>query len=271
MSNTVPTHVKPSGPPVLPSAGMLPGIPAQPSEPVPYELTDAALQALATPRTLTYPLHAGGFLSLPCPTWCTFDHTTDVQHGIHPVDLYHAGDEISLSFTTAGDDRDVILSARIEQYPFGSEDGSDVPYMALMPVAGSGEILGHQSAAQVNESIHRVEKHLNALRKLSDKLATACATAHEERNTSLGDLGNSLGGRGWMSLRADDVKTMPLTYLLRAFEAVVVEVDEVERGEAAIIHQTTDQLEMHVLRTLTRKQRESAIRGVFLKFAGLNR
>lgn len=31
MSNTVPTHVKPSGPPVLPSAGMLPGIPSQPS------------------------------------------------------------------------------------------------------------------------------------------------------------------------------------------------------------------------------------------------
>lgn len=77
--------------------------------------------------------------------------------------------------------------------------------------------------------------------------------------------------RNWMSLRADDVRTMPLPRLLDAFGAVVVEVDEVENGRAAILHQEDEQLEMWVLGTLTRKQREAAIRGVFLKFAGLSR
>lgn len=77
--------------------------------------------------------------------------------------------------------------------------------------------------------------------------------------------------RAWMDLTRDDVLTMPLPRLLTAFGAVVVEVDEVERGGAAILHEEDEQLQMHVLGSLTRKQRESAIRHAFLKFAGLNR
>lgn len=261
MSEIVSTHVKPSGPPVLPSAGMLPGIPTQPAptEPVPYELTDAALKALIGARTLTYQLYGGGSLSVPCPSWCTSDHASDLNGQLHPVDLCHEGDEIAISFTTGEGTTEHLLAARITQYPFCTEgDDSERPHMALMPAKGNGETLGYQSAGEVHAEIRRVQKHLLELQKLTEQLAEARAEDHAAVH-------RGASRPTWMSLRPDDVQTMPIQYVLKAFDADVVEVDPDEvgiDGELSSVHE--DDIVIVLRRNLTQPMREQAIRKLLL-------
>lgn len=207
-------------------------------------------------RTLAYHLRGGGFISLPCPKWCTSSHEDDLDGTLHPVDLCHEGDEISLSFTTNEGERDTILAARITQFPFSTgSDGSELPHMALMPVAGNGETLGYQTPTEVYAEIRRVREYLLKLEQLNGQLVAEFADPLP----------------AWMSLNADQINTMPMAELLAAFEAVVVEVDKVPRGGLSILHEEDEQLEVWVLRSLTQKQREAAIRNAFLKFTGQNR
>ncbi|MEW2082359.1 hypothetical protein [Streptomyces sp. NPDC005283] len=200
MSNIVENNVKPSGGLVLPSTGLLSGIPSQPTAP-------------------------------PAP---------------QPQPLV---DVVTASLSAAGADADTILDARQtvaagHTWLHFAQAVRDQNNEDLLPVVDClAEIIervaGHQSLKPLLSAIERFKA--------------------EESD------------RNWMSLRAGDVRTMPLPSLLDAFGAVVVEVDEVENGGAAILHQEDEQLEMWVLRSLTRKQREAAIRAVFLRFAGLNR
>lgn len=239
MNDIVENNVKPSGAIVTPPA----------TEPEP-----------TTPaRTLTYRLYGGGTLAVPCPAWCTSTHEHDLDGTLHPADLCHEGDEIRLSFTTSENEESNILAARITQYPFSAEgDDSERPHMALMADADSGETLGYQTAGEVYATIRRVQNHLIELRKLADKLAEAHAAVNR-----------SIGGQGgesrptWMSLRPDDIQTMPISYLLKAFDAGVVEVEPGETtvdGEISSCHPRD--IVLLLRRDLTQPMRERAVRNL---------
>lgn len=245
MSKTVPSFVKPSGALVLPS------IPTQPAP-----VVEAARKV---DRTLTYPLQSGGFLSVSCPSWCTSSHEDDLG-GIHPADLRHEGDQISLTYTTIEGEESTILAARIVQYPFAHGDGSERPHMELMPSADDAESLGYQSAADVHREIRKLESHLRALRGLAEELAEACAENHATYHRSLGELGHPLA-KTWQSLWPGDIETMPVHYLLEVFGAGVVEVEPDEvgiDGEVSSVHE--GDLVILLRRDLTQPLRERAVR-----------
>lgn len=250
MSKTVPSSVKPSGGLVLP---------AIPSQPAPV--------APATDRTLTYPLQSGGFLAVPCPAWCTKDHEQDLE-GIHPADLCHEGDQISLSYRTMEGEETTLLAARIAQYPFALGDGSERPHMELMPAADDGESLGYLSAVEVHREIRRLERHLVAMQELAEKLAEACADSHAAYHRSLTELGRKPAPT-WVSLRAEDVETMPVHYLLEAFDASVVEVEPDEvgiDGEISSVH--PGDIVILLRRDLTQPLRERAVRRLLAQVHG---
>jgi hypothetical protein len=211
------------------------------------------------PRTLTYQLYGGGSLRVPCPAWCTSDHESDLNGQLHPVDLCHEGDEIAISFTTGEGTTERILAARITQYPFCTEgDDSERPHMALMPVKGSGETLGYQSAGEVYAEIQRVRKHLLQLQQLTEQLAEARAEDHAAVH-------RGASRPTWMSLRPDDVQTMPIQYVLKAFDAGVVDLEPDEVGiDGEISSVYEGDIVILLRRDLPQPMREQAIRKLLL-------
>ncbi|MEV1054648.1 PE-PGRS family protein [Streptomyces sp. NPDC049887] len=270
-ATSIPASFRPSGAP-------LPGVPAQPQSAeeaavrrsvgaqfpkVAAFLAEESAQPAG--RTFTYPLLGGGTLTATCPKWCTADHTSDAERGIHPSDLCHEGDEIALEMTTEEGTTDRILAARIMQWPFASGDGSADPHMALMPEAGNGEALGYQTPAEVNATIRQVEAHLFALRQLSEQLAEARAVEHAAYVESLNRKAHLGPVHAWLSLHPDDVQTMPIAYLMKAFGAEVVEVEPGEVGIEGELSSTGPEDVVIVLpRILTQILRERAVRRLLL-------
>ncbi|MGW5273636.1 DUF6907 domain-containing protein [Streptomyces sp. NPDC004044] len=235
MNITVPATFKPSG-----------GIVAQRTAEAP-----ATKAAPAEDRTITYPLHDGGFLVDVCPAWCINDHDDDIEHGLCAAeDLTHDGREVAVGFTSVEDGRDVLLAARIAQWPHSQEDGSEIPFMALLPNADSGEGLGYLNPAQVNAEIRRVEQHLAALRELNAQLVTARA---EYYRTS---------GRGWQQVTEGDVKLLPIPALLKALDARVVEVETLPCNVQGFLHRDGDERVVYLLRSLPQAERELVVRGI---------
>jgi hypothetical protein len=203
-------------------------------------------------RTITYPLRSGGILVEECPAWCVKDHASEIEGGIYAEDLTHEGKEVSLSFTTVESERDVILSARITQWPYSDEDGSEVPFMALMPNADSGETLGYLTPSQVETQIRKVEQHLAELRRMNERLIAARSQNHEA------------AGRRWEQLRGDDIETMPVSTLLRAFGARVVEVEAMPHNVQGFLHRDGDERIVYLLRSLPQAAREDVVRKLFV-------
>ncbi|MFD3521655.1 DUF6907 domain-containing protein [Streptomyces sp. NPDC058653] len=231
------------------------------------EIAEPATIPRPANRTLTYPLLGGGVLSAPCPSWCTADHESDVETGLYPAALQHTGDEISLDFTTEDGGTETILAARISQWPFDDECGDGKPHMELMPV-GPGESLGYQTVSQVRETIARVRAHLTKLERQVDLLADATAEEHTSYHRSLDELGNISPSPRWVSLTAEDLRSMPVSYLLAAFEAKVVEVETLPDGYWGRLDRIDGQLEVKLLRSLTQAERASTVRNVLSDFAG---
>ncbi|MER5312889.1 PE-PGRS family protein [Streptomyces sp. NPDC002773] len=220
-------------------------------------LVEQPVQASAEDRTITVPLRVGGFLTFECPEWCTSDHSEDIESGVYnPSELSHDGAEVSVELADFSGETTQILAASIRQYPFSSEENR--PYMAVLPHAGNGESMGYLTAAEVNETIARVEAHLVALREMSEKLAEATAEYH--RQVSAGR------STRWTSLLSDDVRTMPIGYLLEAFGARVVEGDGVEG--LATMEPEGDGFVITLDRVLTQLMRETRVRALLLQRIG---
>lgn len=99
MSNTVPTHVKPSGVPVpYPSAAMLPSIPKQRKAKAPAPASSD--QARLVPAKVG-PLGRVQTVWIPCPTWCVVDH---LEHAGVLEDVMHYSDADILQVATLLDD-----------------------------------------------------------------------------------------------------------------------------------------------------------------------
>lgn len=258
MGNTVSATFKPSG-------GF---IPSQPTAPDPLESAlrsafdqgepcdadgNPIVEQPAEDRTITYPLRGGGFLVEECPAWCIKDHADEIEHGIYAADLTHEGEEVSLSFTTTESERDVVLAARITQWPH-SDDGAQVPYMALLPVADNGETLGYLTPSQVEAHIRKVEQHLQALRRMNERLAAA-RVENQRAN-----------GRSWRSLTAGDIEGMPIPALLQAFGLRVIEVGEMPHKVQGFLDRTGEKPAVYLLRSLPQADRDRTVRQLLAAF-----
>lgn len=169
------------------------------------------------PRTISYPLRTGGFLTSTCPAWCTYDHSDDVARGIDPADLLHQGDAVSLDYGVDGGEQS-ILQARIAAWPF-DEDGDTAPYVELVPEGRTGAGRICDSPLELTEEIRRVRGHLRALEELAARLGEAQADDHARDHR--GDL------TPWASLSRTDLLSMPIAYLLRVFGVTVQESEKI--------------------------------------------
>lgn len=198
---------------------------------------------------LTYQLRDGGVLFETCPSWCILDHADETQKLMYAEDLVHEGAEIELPITTIEGDRQTILAARIQQWPFSTDaNGSEVPYMAYRANAGYGEALGYSTPDDVEAEIRRTEAHLQKLRRLNARLVQARAEDQQRQ------------GLRPENLAAGDVQTLPVPVLLKAFGLKVFEVGDMPGNTLVWLDRGGDQPGFHLDRTLTQADREAVIR-----------
>ncbi|MEU6312360.1 hypothetical protein [Streptomyces sp. NPDC047014] len=224
----------------------------------PAEADAPAAAPQTNDRTITIPLAGGGFMAVPCPSWCVLDHADDIERGLFPGELQHHGDKVSLPFTLADGTTIQLLCVRIEQWPYANDGDSDRPHAALVPSEGDGESTGYLTAAELHAEIRRVRSHLVKLGRLAERLAEARTEQHAAYYASRG-----MAPEGkWSGLVHDDVATMPVWYLLRVFEATVVEVDSPDPEvyvENAVVN-ADGSMTLNFDRRLTQFQREQSTR-----------
>ncbi|MFD5207329.1 DUF6907 domain-containing protein [Streptomyces anulatus] len=222
MQTKVPAALKNSGAPVTPPA--------------------------AEPQPITYALRTGGVLVETCPSWCVVDHAEDIE-GLFAEDLVHEGAEIELRTNTIEGSQVSILAARITQFPYSNDgSGSEVPYMALRPEASMGEALGYSTPDDVEAAIRRTEAHLRDLRGLNARLVEARAE-YEDRQELRPE-----------SLTVEDVRSLPVPVLLKAFGLKVVEFGEMPHGVQVWLDRSGSEPAVYLLRSLPQSARESLVR-----------
>ncbi|MEU3836105.1 DUF6907 domain-containing protein [Streptomyces microflavus] len=221
-------------------------------------ISDATDSRQATPgqaepatekQPISYALRSGGVLVETCPSWCVLDHASDIQKLGYAEDLVHEGDEIELRTNTIEGSRVSILAARITQWPFSSDgSGAEVPYMALRPEASMGEALGYSTPEDVEAEIRRTEAHLQKLRKLNARL-TEARSEYQRRQ-----------GLRPKNLTVDDVRSLPVPVLLKAFGLKVFEVGGMPDNTLVWLDRGGDRPAFYIDRSLTQASRETAIR-----------
>ncbi|MFI6123268.1 DUF6907 domain-containing protein [Streptomyces sp. NPDC051064] len=251
--STVPASFKPSGSLVAPPAAPDPLETALRSAFDQGEPCDAEGNPAVQDRTITYPLMSGGFLVDVCPSWCILDHADDVERGLaSPEDLVHEGAQVALPFP--GIERG-LLAASVRQWPHDTDhNGSNLPHIALMPDADSGDDLGYLTPTQLNAEIQRTRQHLVELQRLAEQVAGLRADAHQQGGGAVGEL------------EEDDVQSMPLPHLLAAFGARVVEGDPEGFGNlmSSFLLGKAGDWQIMISRELTQCLREQVVRGALL-------
>jgi hypothetical protein len=206
----------------------------------------------AEPRTLTYPLRAGGSITSTCPAWCSYDHSDDVAWGLtEPGQLYHHGDKVELGYHADGVDLTALVG-RLVQWPFDS--GEDAPYVEYMPEGSTGASLPLSDPLMVSEEIRKVRGHLRALEELGDQLAQAQADYHAQRTER--------ATKPWASLTRTDLLSMPIAYVLKVFGVTVVETEDTGRAALVALYGEPGSMELrvkpdtpqHLREDLTRRQ-----------------
>ncbi|MEV1087991.1 DUF6907 domain-containing protein [Streptomyces microflavus] len=248
-TTSIPAAFRQSGAPVTPPATPDPLETALRSAFDQGEPVDADGNSVVEKKPLTYQLRNGGVLVETCPSWCILDHVADMEKLGYAEDLVHEGAEIEHAVTSIEGDRSTILAARIQQWPFSTDgSGSEVPYMALRPDAGHAEALGYSSPDDVEAEIKRTEAHLAQLRELNARLVEARAEYRRR-----------LGLRP-ENLTVDDVRTLPVAVLLKAFGLKVFEVGGMPDNTLVWLDRGGEQPAFYMDRSLTQADRETAVR-----------
>ncbi|MFC4611145.1 DUF6907 domain-containing protein [Streptomyces maoxianensis] len=124
MSDTVPTYVKPSGGMVLPFAGLLPGIPSQPSAPAVEQPSTWSFVDRDTdkPKTVT------------CMPGCVLDHSTDIGAPRYPGDIWCQAprQDVTLPVNSNGKPEEYrVLSSTLNVRPFDEKLSARLPFVSL--------------------------------------------------------------------------------------------------------------------------------------------
>ncbi|QIY72028.1 hypothetical protein HEP84_25655 [Streptomyces sp. RLB1-33] len=204
-------------------------------------------------RMVTYPLRVGGFLAAECPTWCTTDHSDDIERGIAPVDLLHQGDKVHLGYGIDGL-KQSILEARIQQFPF--DDDQPAPYVEFVPEGSTAVALYCHSRLELDEQIRLVRAHLNSLIELGDRLAEAQAVDHATQSRNY--------ARPWELLDRTDLQSLPIAYLLKVFGVTVAEVEDTGRKAVLALYGEPGSMELRVYPDVPQLLREDETRRALL-------
>ncbi|MET7619022.1 hypothetical protein [Streptomyces sp. NPDC005408] len=132
MYETVSGIVKPSGAYVAPSSDLLNGIPVQP---VPFELTAAALKALDEPRTWSFiSTVSGDLVAVTCMQGCQMDHSHDIETPTHPDDIWcqTVSRTVTLPVNDSGTPEEVpVLSWTLNARPFDRKLSERLPHACV--------------------------------------------------------------------------------------------------------------------------------------------
>lgn len=216
--------------------------------------TFTAQEPVAVPdRMVTYPLRTGGFIATECPTWCTTDHSDDIERGIAPVDLLHQGDAVKLEYGIDGL-KQSLLEARIQQYPF--DDDQPAPCVEFVPEGSTAVALYCYSRLELDEQIRQVRAHLNSLIELGNSLAEAQAVDHAAHSQD--------SPTPWLLLDRPDLQSLPIAYLLKVFGVTVVEVEDTGRKAVLALHGEPGAMEIRVYPDVPQQLREDQTRRALL-------
>ncbi|MFJ4879334.1 DUF6907 domain-containing protein [Streptomyces sp. NPDC088745] len=234
------------------------------SNPVKPSETETVAEAVAD-RTITYPLIGGGFMSVPCPSWCIDDHSNDIKIGITPDELTHRGETVAAEFALQGGRSVTLLEAEVRQEPFSSVPRARDPHVLFSPDSAYNLIGdGYLTARELDQVISQLRDHTSELMRLRDKLGEYRAESHRQHIAD-----RKVTARRWESLTPTDIEAMPVSYLLEVFEAVVVECDaeELPKNSFGTLTTTGGKLTITFPRILTQPLRESTARNLLMKHA----
>lgn len=118
------------------------------------------------PARLTSVVVRGVPLSVPCPSWCTVDHSSvDL---LFLEDLSHQGGTVSLPVPAFGGQEEQVLIARVMQFPFSPTAEGRGPRVALEAADDSDP--ARLDAAGVESVADSLEQHAAVLRDLAGAL-----------------------------------------------------------------------------------------------------
>lgn len=150
---------------------------------------DAAVPTVTSSRTFTMPVWGGGCMIVPCPTWCTDDHRSDVEGGSHPTDLIHVSNEVSLRLAVNGESQ-TLLAGRIDQVPYRAEMRLPTVSVRVVPDA---EMVEELTPADLGDVIGQLLAHVDQLKALQGRLVRAraeyearCLADYEQRHAGQG-------------------------------------------------------------------------------------
>ncbi|WP_432092118.1 DUF6907 domain-containing protein [Streptomyces sp. NRRL F-5630] len=230
-----------------------------------------AASAEAAARTITYPLVGGGFLSVACPSWCTETHEHDLLHGVEPADVVHEGDDVSTSFELAcNNGTQTLLQARIVQAPYSETLEERRPHVVFRPEPENETVADqYMTTAGLDRVIKQLQTYTIELMKLSKQLGEARAEEHAGRRAWL-DAQDRPVPPSPLSLNVADAQSMPLAYLMKQFNARVIE-ENVGEGEGLAetrMVRVGDEFQVRLDYRLTQIMREDAIRRLFVQYLG---
>jgi hypothetical protein len=126
----------------------------------------APAPSVTLPRTVTLTVR-GVPVSVPCPDWCTVDHSGGLAF-LEDLAHYGTGQALMVPAYGGGSERELVV--RLAQWPFSEVEAERSPYLMLSSAAGTCTPLDATLAESVAAGL---EAHAARLRAMSGQLARA--------------------------------------------------------------------------------------------------
>ncbi|MEV4043120.1 hypothetical protein [Streptomyces sp. NPDC049744] len=190
---------------------------------------------------------------IDCPNWCVLDHTTD--RSVFIEDINHEGERRAMSFPSAHGET-VLVEVYVSQWP-GSEETQ--PYLAV-DVDREVDSYGRTAAMALADQMVAFAADVRRLAQTlpDDSPRPALSQADEALRQVQAD------ARGWQSLTGDDVASLPIARLLKAFGVTVVDADV----EVTELHGMPGRMELRVPAVATLQAREADARRLLAHHVG---
>jgi hypothetical protein len=124
-------------------------------------------EAAASVTTRLVPaLVDGNEIAIPCPSWCSLDHTAEDPRNI--VDVYHFGDFADLEMPRIGTSPVLLAFARLGLDPFSSNPRHREPYLYVEDGGGGAD--GYQRRGEAQQFARNLMAFAGKVLALSEQL-----------------------------------------------------------------------------------------------------
>lgn len=194
-----------------------------------------------------------------CADWCTLDHVANWNH--HAVDLDHWGTDSRWDTDCINQPGEGVLSLDARLH---SDPGATDPRLRSAHVLMDDESV---TAFLTPEMAERTADELIAfaaqLRHLAREAREFNAQASRPRRSQPDEALRRVRAGRWQSLSGEDIESLPIARLLKAFAMSVVEVD----GDGTELAGEPGEMELRVGREVGQQLRDSEARRLLAEFA----